>query len=230
MKLSDKIGLAPQLREALIGNSAGILFGAGTSSKRATTTKANSHFLSFYVENEATSGDGRGIYLRQYISGAGGGGEAARFFSTVNGVAAGTVHGAHISLNFAKPGLVTGEVTGQGIAMRATLHIPENATTIGGSLFAGQSEIYADGSGSSTTDISTVPHAIHRFIVDGDATARAKVYNVFSFENLGSTALANAGTGANSAGNPGGGVAAKVIRVLVDGTAYYMPLFSSNAS
>lgn len=231
MKLSDRTGIAPQIREALTGNSVGILLGAGTSSVKETTATANSHFLSFYVENTATSGDNRGIYLREYLSGAGGGGEAARIFTTVNGVAAGTAHGAHISLNFAKPSSTTGSVTGQGIALRATLHLADDATAIGGYLFAAQSEIYADGDNSSTTDIATVTrHAIHRFVVDGDTTARAKVQNVFAFDNLGSTALANAGTGANSAGAAGGGVAAKVIRVLVNGTAYYMPLFSSNAS
>lgn len=41
--------------------------------------------------------------------------------------------------------------------------------------------------------------------------------------------VANAGTGANSAGVSTGGVAAKVISVEVAGVTYYMPLFSSNA-
>lgn len=41
--------------------------------------------------------------------------------------------------------------------------------------------------------------------------------------------VAAAGTGANSAGVSTGGVAAKVALVRVDGTTYYVPLFSSNA-
>jgi hypothetical protein len=39
-----------------------------------------------------------------------------------------------------------------------------------------------------------------------------------------------AGTGANSAALAGGGVAAKVLAVKVDDTAYFIPLFSSNAN
>jgi len=42
--------------------------------------------------------------------------------------------------------------------------------------------------------------------------------------------FATAGTGASSAGVTTGGVAAKVLLVRVDGTTYYLPLFSSNAS
>lgn len=38
-----------------------------------------------------------------------------------------------------------------------------------------------------------------------------------------------AGTGANSAGVSTGGVAAKVLTCSVNGTTYYIPLFSSNA-
>ena len=52
---------------------------------------------------------------------------------------------------------------------------------------------------------------------------------VFSFEGLGSTALASAGTGANSAGVITGGVASKVLRFLIDGVAYWSPLFVSNS-
>ena len=41
--------------------------------------------------------------------------------------------------------------------------------------------------------------------------------------------VATAGTGANSAGVSTGGVAAFVFTVEVNGTTYYVPLFSSNA-
>lgn len=39
-----------------------------------------------------------------------------------------------------------------------------------------------------------------------------------------------AGTGANSAGQAGGGVAAKVLKVFIDGADAYIPVFSSNAN
>ena len=123
---------------------AGAMLGGGTSADPVTTATADTKWMSFYLENSATSGDGRGLYLRFYLSGAGGGGEAARIFTTVNDVAAATVHGAHISLSFAD----TGTVTGQGIAMRATLHLPSVALTSNVTMAAVQAEIYSDGTAS----------------------------------------------------------------------------------
>lgn len=204
-------------------NTDGGVLKCGTSVAPVTEDTANMKFMSMYFDNGATSGDNRGMYLRLYLTGAGGGGESFRAFTSVTDVAAATAHGAHISLSLG----ATGSCTGQGTGVRATCHIPDVAMT-GGTYSAGLSEFYADGSSS---DISgTTLHAIHRFISAGDNTGKATVQNVFSFEGLGSTALANAGTGANSAGAAGGGVAAKVIKVKVDGTDYWMPLFSSNAS
>jgi len=124
---------------------AGAILGGGTSSDPVTTATADTKYMSFYLANTATSGDNRGLYLRFYLSGAGGGGEAARLFTTVNNVAASTAHGAHISLSFG----ATGTVTGQGIACRNTLHIP-NASLGGGNVkySALQAEIWSDGASS----------------------------------------------------------------------------------
>ena len=121
-----------------------LLGGIGTSASPATTATADKKFFEYRLENTATSGDNRGLYLRLYLGGAGGGGEAARIFTTVNDVAAGTAHGAHISLNFAS----TGTVTGTGVAMRATLHLPDVALTSNVTMAAVQAEIYSDGSDS----------------------------------------------------------------------------------
>src|SRR5512133_975947 len=74
------------------------LIGAGTSTTPAKTATANKNFLGFWTKSTATSGDSRGLYLRHYISGAGGSGEAARIYTTVNNVAGSTAHGANISL------------------------------------------------------------------------------------------------------------------------------------
>ncbi len=124
---------------------AGVILGGGTSADPVTTATADKKWMSFYLENSATSGDSRALYLRFYLSGAGGGGEAARIFTTVNDVAVGTAHGAHISLNFAD----SGSVTGQGIAGRNTLHIPD-ASLGGGNVkySALQAEIWSDGASS----------------------------------------------------------------------------------
>ena len=101
-------------------NTDGGIIKAGTSSARVTEDTADMKFMAFYFDNGATSGDNRGMYLRQYLTGAGGSGEALRVFTTVEDVAAANAHGAHISLNFGS----TGTITGQGIAGCNTIHIP----------------------------------------------------------------------------------------------------------
>ena len=89
--------------KVILGNdpaNASLLLGAGTSTNKFTTATANTKFMEFRLENSATSGDNRGQYLRLYLSGAGGGGEASRIFTTEKNVAAGNAHGQHCSLNF----------------------------------------------------------------------------------------------------------------------------------
>lgn len=130
------------LRKHGANNTTAGFLGAGTSTARLKIDQANLRFIDFNFENGATSGNNRGMYLRQYITGAGGGGDALRVFSTVQNVAAATVHGAHISLNFGS----TGTVTGQGIASRNTLHLPNKALTSNVTMSAVQAEVYADGS------------------------------------------------------------------------------------
>jgi hypothetical protein len=183
----------------------GLLFGAGaaSSSTLITTATASKNFVQLYTKSTATSGDNRGIYNRFYLSGAGGGGESLRTFTTVNNVAAGTAHGAHISLSFG----TTGSITGQGLGLRATLHVPNQAQS-GGTYAGAQSEIYYDGASSNIAG-STV-HSIHRFIQDGNATAYAKALNVFEFVNL--------STGAGKM------YASEMLRVIVNGSARYIPV------
>lgn len=186
----------------------GLLFGAGaaSSSTLITTATASKNFVQLYTKSTATSGDNRGIYNRFYLSGAGGGGESLRTFTTVNNVAAGTAHGAHISLSFG----TTGSITGQGLGLRATLHVPNQAQS-GGTYAGAQSEIYYDGASSNIAG-STV-HSIHRFIQDGNATAYAKALNVFEFVNL------STGSGKMYYG--------ETLRTIVNGSAKYIPLSSA---
>lgn len=54
--------------------------------------------------------------------------------------------------------------------------------------------------------------------------------NILTVTNASATEFLTAGTGTNSAAKTGGGEAAKVLKVKVNGTVYYLPLFSSNAS
>ena len=146
----------------------------GTSTNRITVTDPNTNVVQFYSENTATSGDNRGIYNRFYLSGAGGGGESLRAYTTVNNVAASTAHGTHTSLSFG----TSGSVSGLGVAMRGTLHIPSGGLAAG-TYAAVQAEVYADGTGTTA-----VPTALFRGVVGGNATGAA---SVLTFLDLDST-------------------------------------------
>jgi len=149
-------------------NTDGGLVKAGTSVAPVTEDTANMKFMSFYFDDGATSGDARGMYLRLYLTGAGGGGEAARIFTTVDDVAGATAHGAHISLNFD----ATGSVTGLGVAGRNTVHVP-NAALTGGTYAALQAEIYAEGASSDVAGATA--YSFLRVVADGNATGKANV-------------------------------------------------------
>ena len=149
-------------------NTDGGVIKAGTSTSPVTEDTANMKFMSFYFDDGATSGDARAIYNRLYITGAGGGGESLRTFTTVNNVAGATAHGAHISLSFG----ASGSVTGQGIAGRNTIHVPDGALT-GGTYAAAQAEIWSDGSSS---DISgATEYSFIRIVNGGDSTGIGNV-------------------------------------------------------
>lgn len=153
------------------------LFVLGTSSKKIVRDDADVKFMQMYLDSGATSGDNRGMYLRLYLTGAGGNGEAARIFTTVQDVLAdSSVHGAHISLSFGD----TGKVTGLGVAMRATLHIANQAGQ-SGTLAAIQAEIWSDGATSDPVGSSL---SCIRVVNGGDATGMADVdddANLFEF-------------------------------------------------
>lgn len=211
-----RLFIADQTPEPSINPSNALVMGIGTSSGRAQANAASRNFLSFYFENFATSGDNRGMYLRQYLSGAGSGGEAARIFSTINNVAVGTAHGAHVSLSFAD----TGTVTGLGVAMRATLHIANQATQ-NGTLAPIQGEIWSDG---STSDPAGSTLSFIRLVNGGDATGGADVDDDVALFDLSGVTIASGNlveastTEANYSHS---------VKVRINGTLYYMMLAST---
>lgn len=144
----------------------GVLHGAGTSSSAAATSDtAGTKFMSYYLDCGAESGDARGLYLRLYLTGAGGGGESARLFTTVSDVAAATAHGAHISLSFG----TSGSITGLGVANRNTLHIP--AAMSAGTYAVAQIEAWAD---TATADLAgATSKSFLRIGGGGDSTGLA---------------------------------------------------------
>lgn len=189
------------------------LFGAGSSTTKATCDTADSRFLNFNFDCGAASGDNRGIYLALALTG-GAGGEAARFFTNVN-ESAGTAHGAHISMNFA----AGKSLSGLGVAARCTLHIP-NDTSARGTLAAVQAEVYLDGTSS---DPSSSALSLIRALVDGgDATAKARCKTF-----LNATLPTGAYNGGNMHLTTNDAAISEGIRCLINGNVRYLALFTS---
>ncbi len=201
--------------------SSALLMGAGqsTAGTRETTDEADSNFIEFRFENSATSGDNRGLYNRLYLTGAGSGGESLRSFTTVEDVAGGTAHGAHISLNFG----ASGSITGLGVAVRGTLQIPDAALS-GGTYAALQAEIWADGDSS---DISgATAHSFLRLVAGGSATGLATIDTVLDL-----TGLPAAGDGdiINTNATIIGGAAYAALKcILPGGVVKYLHLFDAS--
>ena len=200
-------------------SSAAHLYGVGNSNDYYKINEANAKFFEFRLENAATSGDNRGMYLRLKMSGAGGGGEALRVFTTVQDVAAGTAHGAHISLNFG----TSGTVTGQGIAARCTLHLPTTALSSNVTMAAVQAEIYSDGSTSDPGGSTKL--SFFRAVNDGHANGKSDVdddaalFELTGF-TLGSGNMVSANTSGKSTLDFTNWV---LLRIDIGGTTHYIP-------
>lgn len=198
--------------------SAAPLILAGTSSIPRVATQANTKAIQVYIDNTATSGDNRGMYLRLFLSGTGSGGEAARLFTTINDVTCGTAHGAHISLNFAS----TGELSGLGIAGRNTLHIPDDAGWTGGTLSALQAEIFSDGTASDPDGLTEL--SFIRIINDGNSNGKADVdTDAFLLSLQGMTS----GTGKIVEIGTGMGTVTGTLKIKIGSDTRFLPFYSS---
>jgi len=159
----------------------------GTSIARMIIDTANTIFDERRYDCGATSGGSRGQYLRLYITGAGGSGEALRVFTDVENVVggAGGIHGAHISLKFGASG---SSASGLAVANRCTLHLPTTALPGGGTYAVIMSEIWADGSASDAGAVG--PGGLSYFLVNsgGDTTGMETVDDdAFLFDIQGHT-------------------------------------------
>jgi len=169
------------------GVTAGPVIFAGSSSAKIATSTASTKFVQMYFDSSATAdgSDTRGIYVRLYHSGATtGGGEALRAYTTINGAAVGTAHGAHISLDFVSSSN-SGRLSGLGVAGRNTLHIPDDADWTSGTLAAVQAEIYSDGDDSDPDGVTEL--SFIRIVNDGNANGKADVDDdavAFSFQGF----------------------------------------------
>lgn len=146
----------------------GLILGAGTSSDPVATAVAGQKVASFYTKSTGTSDDSRGLYWRHYLAGVAGSGEALRAYTTISDVAAVNAHGAHISLDFAD----TGSASGEGYALKSTLHVP-NGAMAGGNYSPLEAEIWCDGSSSDPSGVTQL-HFL-RIAATGNTTGVARV-------------------------------------------------------
>ena len=205
MPIKGNVGMASYPR------TTALILGAGDSTTPYTDTNtgiADKNFFGFWVKSTATSGTTRANYTRLYLS-SGAGGEAGRFFTTVeNAAPADTCNGIHSSINF---GSSAGNITGLGTALRATFHVPNRSLT--GTTAAVQAEFYSDGASSAIGGTTSVIRAVN----DGNASGKA---SVDSNANLLELSGFTAGSGKlwESAGTVG-----QSLKVVSSGSNFYIP-------
>lgn len=199
-----------QLRDAALpmklGGSAAvtaILGGSGSSAAPTSTATADKNFLGFWTKSTAATGDARGLYMRLYFGGAGGG-EAVRAYATAdaaNVATGGTVNGIHASLSIA----VGASVSGAGNAGRFTLDAAAASRTLTGTLAALQVD-----SNLGTGNTLPASHAFIRFT----NTGAVKIGNLFEVPNAANGTLFAAHTTQ---------VMTHSLKIIsADGTAYYV--------
>jgi hypothetical protein len=197
-------------------SNAGLILGGGTSADPVLSAVADQKMASFYTSNSATTGESYALYWRHYLTGIGGSATCARFYQTTN-IAAGTLQGAQITASTGAAGKVSGLLVG----CRSQVQFAYNATQAPtGTIAGGQSELYFDGATDSTTDpAASAFTCIHRFVVDGDTAARAKVQYLFDIANV-STGTSDATKVLNTANL----TASHGLNVRVNGEAYCLLL------
>jgi hypothetical protein len=187
------------------------VMGGGTAADPIVGSSGK-NFQEWRCRSDDAAGDIRGLYLRTYYAG-GAGGDCARIFSTVQ-EDCGTVHGAHISLNYTDGK----QTSGQGIAMRATLHVPDES--LGGLAAAVEAELYCDG---GSADVSN--GAFLYCNADGNATGVASLDDnayLLNVQGLTAGAAHLFRTGLTAATVNAATTAA--LRVKVGDTDYFIPL------
>lgn len=192
-----------------------ILHGLGSSAVRPVNSDNSKNFLEYYLENKGVGV--RGLYLRLYHTAAAADGEAARLYTTVQDVAAANAKGAHISLSFG----ASGSVTGEGIACRNTLQVPNAAMAAGGTYASHEAEIWHDGASSDPSAVTQI--SLFRAVLSGDGTGIGKTDDKAAFLSLeGMTVGAGNMIAARTAS-----ASSHTLRILINGTPYWIML--SNA-
>ena len=166
--MASSIKLYP-IGSGALASASGLLMGVGTSVAPATTSTADAKFVELRCQTSATSGDNRLMYLRYDITGATGG-ECIRAFTKIN-AACTTVRGAHLSLDVAD----AGTVSGLGVGVDAQLLMGDAAYT--GTFASVNAEIYSSGTSTDFTGIAGTS-SFYRAVFTGNGTGLAAVEDV----------------------------------------------------
>ncbi len=182
-------------------------FTSGTSSAPVSVTTAT-NISSAYGTTSATTDDTRLFYEKLTFTSTGSG-ETLRAFSVVTGAGgatAGTINGAHISMEVDG----SGTISGAGNAIRATL----GGTNLsqGGTLAVIQADTNYTGSVTTPATSSFI-----RFTDSGTGTG--KINNLFNVATSVAATVAPTATAVSTV--------SKAIKVMIGGTAYYVPAYAS---
>lgn len=181
-----------------------LLMGVGTSGDPATTLTAGKNFYETRCQTTATSGAGRGFYLRYDIAPDPTGtntGEAIRGLLKVSGNIA-SATGVSGGLSFDD---TLGTISGSGTGGSFTMEINSSGQTTGG-LYGAAAVMHFVGTGGPPTS-----HAILELRAAGNATGAAKCLNAMSI-------VSTAGTGAGEM------LYNDTVRILYDTSARWIPL------
>lgn len=184
-------------------------FSTGSSSSPLSVTTAG-NIDSAYATTSATTGDTRLVYDKLTFTSTGSG-ETARFFSVVTGAGAataGTINGAHISTEIN----TTGTISGAANAIRATLG--GSATTPGGTLAV----LQLDTNYNSNVSLAATS-AFIRVTDSGSQTGEVQLFA--NIETGPAATIAPTATSVTTV--------SKAIKVMIGGTAYYVPAYATYA-
>ena len=190
-----------------VASANGFINGTATSPVSVTTAQ---NINSSYATTSATTGDTRLVYDKLTFTSTGSG-ETLRAFSVVTGAgaaAAGTINGAHISCEIDGSGTISGAAN----AIRATLGGTD--ATPGGTLAVLQLDT------NYTVDAS-LPATSAFIRVTDSGTATGEVKNIMNIESGPAATAAPAATSVTTV--------AKVLKVMIGGTVYYVPAYSTFA-
>ena len=181
----------------------------GTAASPVSVTTAQ-NINSSYATTSATTGDTRLVYDKLTFTSTGSG-ETLRAFSVVTGAgaaAAGTINGAHISCEVDGSGTISGAAN----AIRATLG-GTNATP-GGTLAVIQLD-------TNYTVNASLPASASFIRVTDSGSATGEVPLLMNIATGPAATCAPAATSVTTV--------AKVLKVMIGGTVYYVPAYSTFA-